>query len=157
MQKALVSYVSWWHFSYFTYAGDTLCAGDTLEPPIPIRGGTETLPSLMPVGVAERREPQPEARPRAKGKALGTDPPTTELREVSQTSRSGGEPSGLDLYRLRKWDLRLFATLQTKSRADRVGHTKLAAEETAARSAQPAGRPRASLNRHRNVRSIFCW
>ena len=36
MQKALVSYVSWWHFYYFTYAGDTLCAGDTLEPPVPI-------------------------------------------------------------------------------------------------------------------------
>ena len=39
MQKALVSYVSWWHFYYFTYAGDTLCAGDTLEPPVPTPHG----------------------------------------------------------------------------------------------------------------------
>ena len=46
MQKALVSYVSWWHFYYFTYAGDTLCAGDTLEPPVPTAHGSAVKQKL---------------------------------------------------------------------------------------------------------------
>jgi hypothetical protein len=65
MQKALVSYVSWWHFSYFTYAGDTLCAGDTLVPPVPMFTGdncegmlVRSMPTSVPRHVPDEHVQQ---------------------------------------------------------------------------------------------------